>query len=285
VGAEVAPPTTELLEPTPVVRKHARKRRPWETFFRLSGGLKIVSRIFKIKDPISPEDEVVYQSGAAPALTIIDTELFPWASKGWPVLSRIGATLRYYRALNLKAEARDESKAMETELHQLDVGLLFRWHLFDRITGPTLRFGAEYGMFGLNIDDRPASKPVPLPDITYQYLRLRILDLEWPLLHRGRFVLGLSCKFHYLQVISEGELAGSGQRGFGPSETGAIEVGGGLFGSVGGFFFTVSGSYQRFFLDFQEDRCASDWESASCRSAGGALDETSDLSLNFGYMY
>lgn len=282
VGAEVAPPP-EPQEPTPVVRQ-TRARRPWETFLRLSGGLKLLDRSFEITDPVDPSYGVAFQSGVAPAMTIIDAEFFPWASQGWPVLSRIGATLRYYRTLDLKAQTYD-GETMDTVLYQLDTGLLFRWHLFDRITSPTLRLGAEYGMFGLDIDDSRASKQVPMPDISYEYLRLRILDLEWPLLHRGRFVLGLSARLHYLVVISEGMVTGSGDRGFGPSDTGAIEVGGGVFGSVGKFFFALSGSYQRFFLDFQHDRCDNPWSNTSCRSAGGALDETSDLSLTFGYLY
>jgi hypothetical protein len=273
VGAEAAPPHAVQRKPTPVVRKQTRERRPWETMFRLSGGFRFIDRRVEITDPSSPELGLVYRSGLAPAMTFIDGELFPWASQGGPVLSRIGATLRYYRTLSMK-----DSGPMETALYQVDVGLLYRWHLFDRITSPTLRFGVEYGMLGLE-----NSRPV-MPDITYEYLRLRILDLEWPLLHRGRFVLGLSARFHYLGVLAEGEITSSGTRGFGPSDTGAIELGGGLFGSVGGFYFTLSGSYQRFFLDFQAS-CPSFMADATCRSAGGAVDETADLSLGLGFIY
>jgi hypothetical protein len=265
-AARPAPPTTS------VVTSHGllpHQRRPWETIIEAAVGFRGIQRTFEIDDS-GPRTYTRYEGAVAPALALA-LELYPMASWRGTPLADIGLSFRWFSSIGL--ESRQKSSYGEaylpTTLDQFDLGLLFRWFWWDEPTSPSLKFGLEGGVLNFNMDD-----PVgftDLPDVSYVYMRYRVLQLDLPLVRRGRFAFGLLGAFNYLHIFSSGDLEVLSLGGIGTTSTNAIEAEVGAKLTYGGLFSTTSFIYQRYISGSTTSR--------------GATDEFKGFTLMFGYAY
>ena len=120
-----------------------------------------------------------------------------------------------------------------------------------------------------------------MPNVAYIYLKLALVGLEVPFYASKSFLIGGMATFDYLLVFSSGDIENTDSRGFGRSQTGGIDLGGGLYASYSGFFGKVGGFYRRFFYDF-DATCLNVTE---CQGAGGALDVYLGATFMAGYSF
>ncbi len=265
------------------IRKKTNRRPSWEKIIELSAGIMAISRSFDFNDPIFPEDvrqHPNYRSGLVMAL-LAEGALYPLAIFSKGVLANIGIVARYYRVLGLKSQYTPNMEPVSTTLHTFEAGLQYRYNIFGKVKSPTLKIGTELGRMAFVIWDNPDA-PINLPDVTYFYLKLLSLQLDYPFFRAKELLLGASANTDYLQVISAGEIQRTDSSGYGRGYIGGIDIGLGLFGSYGNFFLRANGFYRRFFYDFNN---ACFMSNLGCNAAGGALDIYMGLNLLLGYAY
>jgi hypothetical protein len=260
-------------------RRRVRRRgaRPaWETVFEVFAGLHVQNRNFSFNDPVSPANPPSYKSGVHTALSI-NAAIYPLAAFSRGVLADIGLVARYDRVVGLKSQL-DATTIADTLSQTFEIGLRYRWNILASATSPVVMVGLEYGrqMFFI-LSDQP-----PLPNITYDYLKLALARVQWPFFKRGPWKFGIGGAFDYLLVFSAGDIEQTDSSGYGTSSTGGIGGDVGLFASYKGFALRAQFFYRRFFFDF--DRlCAI--QGSGCGEAGGALDEYIGGTINLGYLY
>lgn len=251
-------------------------RQSWETIIEVFAGLNVQNRSFSFNAPVKPVNPPSYKSGVHAALSI-SAALYPLAAFSRNALADIGLVARYDRVVGLKSQL-DVQTLADTLSQTFEVGLRYRWNILSRPTSPVVMVGLEYGrqMFFI-LSDTP-----PLPNITYDYLKLALARVEWPFYRMGDWRFGLSGAFDYLLVFSAGNIENEDSTGYGRSSTGGINGELGIFGGYQGFIVRAQFFYRRFFFDF--DRlCAI--QNTSCGEAGGALDVYMGATINLGYTY
>lgn len=254
-----------------------RKRPPWESIVEGSVGVMVLNRTFDFNDPVRPQTPPNYNSGPTAAI-VFDAAFYPLAPFVRNFLADIGIAGRYFRILNLKSELPPPDKRIAGTVGQaFEVGLRYRWNLLGTETSPQLRFSVEFGRQVFFI----LKDPPPLPNIGYTYLDLRLADIRWPFLAKGNWRFGVMAAFSYLVVFSSGDIENDDSTGYGKSQTGGIDVMGGIFAGYGGFFARLGFSYRRFFYNFDRE-CAIQ---GNCREAGGALEIYTGGFLRLGYAY
>lgn len=250
-----APPTSLPPPPVSLVTSSALppdKRRPWETIIELAVGFRGIQRSFELEAP-SSQRHTSYDGPLAMALAL-DVEAYPAASWRGTPLADIGVSFRWFSVIGLKTVGNNLS--IPTMVDQFDLGLLFRWILWDSPRSPTFKFGLEGGQLTFTLDS-PAGF-TDLPNISYTYMRYRFLELSYPIFRRGRSTFGVQGAFSYLHIFSTGDLEAPDRNGVGSSTTRAIEAElGARFGYLR-LFSTVSFFYQRYFFDFNASSSASD---------------------------
>ena len=263
------------------VRKPAGARADWEKLFELSAGLMLLNRSFDFNDPIKPETPRNYRSGMVPAI-LLDGGIYPLALFGHNALSGLGVVGSYYRVPVLRSKV--DGTETDTTLQQWELGLRYRWNLLGRASSPTLRAGLSVGQLGfvINYDPGIYSGAIPLPNVAYIYLKFALVQLEVPFYTGRSFSMGGLVSFDYLHVFNAGPIERTDSGGYGDSNTGGIDVGGGLFMTFSGFFVRATGFYRRMFFTFSNS-CFE--QGMSCNAAGGALDIYQGATIVAGYAY
>ena len=276
--------------PPPVVRAETRpappkkKGRPrWEPVFRVTGGMRIMYRNFDFNDPIYPAksgEHVNYRSGLVPAFDL-RAALYPLAALHRGPLRNLGLSLRYYRALGLESQPPTGSGGVETTLQEWLLGPRYRWNVLDTPGSPDLVFGADFGQLRFVILDDQYNY-VPLPDIVYDIMRLKLIDFGLPL-HAGRVLrLVARAKLDYHVVFGAGEIENTDSTGYGHASIGAVAVAGSLTFDIRGGLVGFEAFYQRYFYDF-DNTCYGG--QLGCRAAGGATDRYYGFLVFGGYQY
>ncbi len=250
-------------------------RPSWETVFEVFAGLHVLHRDFSFHDPVQPANPYSYRSGVHTALTI-NAAVYPLAGFTRSVLADIGVVGRYDRVIGLKSQV--DAAIVDTLSQTFEIGLRYRWNILGEGTSPVLMVGLEYGrqMFFI-LTDQP-----PLPNITYDYLKLALARVRWPFIKTGPLQFGVGAGFDYLLVFSAGEIENTDSSGYGSSSTGGISGDLGIFVNYKGFMLRAQFFYRRVFFDF--DRlCAH--QNLGCGEAGGALDQYIGGTINVGYLY
>jgi hypothetical protein len=273
-GREKRPkrPSTE-----PVKRQAGR--RDYESAVEISAGAMLLSRSFDFNDPIEPAQPSNYRSGFVAALQF-DGAVYPFALFGGGPLAGVGLVGSYYFVPALKSTVTGGGDRAPTTVQQGEGGLRYRWNILGRATSPTLKAGVSFGRLAFVIKWSTAVEQIPLPNVTYVYLKLALLGLEVPFYRTGRFSVGGTLSFDYLFVFSAGEIERTDAPGYGKSSTQGIDVGGGLYANYAGFFLRAGGFYRRMFLAFTQ-KCYE--ANTGCRAAGGAIDIYQGGTLLLGY--
>ena len=256
-------------------RRKSSSRPSWNSVIEASVGLVVMSRSFDFNDPVGHQPNN-YRSGPAAAI-LAEGELYPLAAFVNNPAAGLGIVARYYRVIGLKSQVSQNEPPVDTVAQTFEIGARFRWNILSSNTSPILRIGAEYGrqMFFI-IQESP-----PLPNITYDYLKLALAGIDWAFAAGRRWRFGLMASFDYLLVFSAGDIENEDSSGYGPSNTGAISFSGGLFGNYAGFFVKAGAFYRRYFFNFDR-ACAVE---NRCNEAGGALDVYLGGMFNLGYAY
>ncbi len=256
-------------------RARGRTRPAWQTHLSASAGMRLLQREFEFSDPVVPKNPTNYISGWTPAV-VLGARAYPMASLGGP-LADFGITFEYYRALQLKAQMAGHKEPLDTTLQNLEVGLTFRWNILSKDTSPMLESGLGYGWQEFTIHD-PEDNPVPMPDLSYQYLWLRILAGRVPFVARGRgFRVGVKARLDYMFVLAAGDMELTDSGGYGAASMGGLDVRAGLYIGYSAFEAEVSFFYRRIWFDFDND-C---FNTSGCNLAGGALDQYTGVLLSF----
>jgi hypothetical protein len=253
----------------------------WEKAIELSAGMVLLSRSFEFNDPVTPQQPNDYHSGLVPAL-IVEGSAHPLAFLGRGPLANLGVTASYYRVLVLNSQPPGGGNGVSTTLHQVEAGLRYRWNILGRAMSPTLKVGASFGRLGFSIHWETGTNPSTLPDLAYLYLKLNLVGLEMPFYSSPRFSIGAMINFDYIHVFTAGAIESDDVGGYGRSTTFGIDVGGGLYASLGGFVLRVSGFYRRIGFSFDQ-QCAQ--QKTGCNQAGGALDVYRGLTVLGGYAF
>jgi hypothetical protein len=269
---------TESAWTAPVPPKQDDTRPPWETIFEVQAGIMIFARKFDFNDPVDPAVPGFYRSGVIAAL-VLQGDVYPLAAFMRGPLANIGIRASYYRALGLKSRL-SETQLADTVLQGFDVGLGYRWNLFSKRSSLTLYPLLTFGKHGFFILDSGAQ--VDLPNISYTYLSAGA-RAEIPFYASERLIIGGSLGGDYRYVFSAGDIERTDSHGYGRSQTGAVELGGEVFGRYHGFTARLRGFYQRYFFDF--DSICYYQKQTGCRAAGGALDEYFGAAIFLGYAY
>lgn len=241
-------------------------------------GFTLLDRAFDFNEPLDPSSPSNYRSGVLYALRL-QGELYPlaWLDRRGP-LDGLGITMRYLRAVGLSSVMVGHTEPLDTTLQGVELGLRYRWNLLGGPGGLTLIVGVEFGWQEFTIHDDPYN-PVPMPDITYQYLKLTPVGLELPLINRPGTWFGAELRLAYMAVADAGEMERNDSSGFGTASVGGVQAEVGLMAIYRGFTARLSYSYRRFFYDF-DNAC---YGTTGCRAAGGALDIYHRWVLAFGY--
>ena len=256
-------------------------RQPWQSLVEVSAGLLLLNRRFAFSSPQEPREPPDYKTPTIVPAAQIEGAVFPLATITRTALANLGFAGRYYRVFGLKSSfGGGNASALDTVVQQFEAGVRFRWNVFDKPDGISLRLGVDYGQLAFHISD-PANS-VPLPDITYSYVKFAILGLNLPLYYVPTFTMSLKASFDYLLILSAGAIERTSSGGYGNSTTNGIEAGGGLNFQFSGFFADISGFYRRVFYSF-DGLCYR--QSLGCNFAGGALDIFLGLTVSFGYAY
>jgi hypothetical protein len=272
----------ENRDRTATVRAKPRQTvRYWEKAIELSAGMMILARTFEFNDPVAPQQPNNYHSGLVPA-AIVEGSAYPLAFFGRGPLSNLGVTASYYRVLVLNSQPPGGGEGVSTTLHQVEVGLRYRWNILDRALSPTLKVGASFGRLGFAIHWGTGANPSTLPDLAYLYLKLSLLGLDVPFYSSPRFSIGATANFDYVHVFTAGDIESVDIGGYGRSTTLGIDVSGGLYASLSGFFLRVSGFYRRIGLSFDQ-QCVQ--QQTGCNQAGGALDVYRGMTAQVGYAF
>ena len=273
------------LEPGEVSRHRApgeqriprtSSRPPWRTQLVALVGLSVMDRSFEFNDPLSPMNPADYSSDPIPALDLA-ARVYPLASVGGP-LADIGITFDYYRALHLKSIMAGHKDPLDTTLQKVEVGLHFRWNVLARSSSPTLFSGLGYGLLEFAIHD-PDEAPVPLPDLSYEYLWLMIVGARIPFVANAGFSFGATARLDYLVVLAAGEMELTDSGGYGTASMGGVEARAGLFIGYNWFEARATFFYRRIWFDF-DNTC---YGVTGCMAAGGALDQYTGLQVTFGF--
>ena len=254
-------------------------RPPWERIVEVSLGFMLVNRKFDFNEPVKPKSPSNYRSGVVPAF-LLDAAIYPLAYFHRGPLANLGLEGRYWRVIYLRSQMKDNAEPLSTTLHDIEIGLRYRWNILGRASSPTIKAGVDYGRLGFKIHDDPAT-PVPLPDIAYNYLKLALVGVSVPFYASDSFSIGASGNFDYLLIFSAGDIERTDSGGYGRSSTGGIDVNVGLWASYRGFFARINGFYRRIFFDF-DNAC---YPISGCNAAGGALDLYTGGYLSAGYAY
>lgn len=255
-----------------------RQERSWQTHLEASVGFSLMERAFDFSDPVVPQNPSSYRSGLVPTLDL-GARLYPLASLGGP-LANIGLTFDYFRALDLESSMPSQVEPLETTLQGLQVGLQYRWNVHGRPSSPTLTAGLGYGYHEFTVHDEE-SNPIPLPDITYNYLWIRIIGARVPFIARPARGLrfGATAGFEYLAILDAGEITFNDSGGYGDASVAGLDVRIGLFVGYRWFEAAATFFYRRIWFDF-DSTC---YGSTGCGLAGGALDEYSGVQLSFSF--
>jgi hypothetical protein len=247
-----------------------------ENFVELSVGLMVLVRSFKFNDTDpSNDDPKSYKTGLVPLL-LLEGAIYPFSILGQGWIANIGFILRYYRALMLKSKPPTQIDEYNTTLDDIEVGINYRWNLFDRLTSPILRMGMEYGRMNFTIDDED---DIGLPDVTYNYIKGPVLQLDLPFYSNTDLMFGGMALGDFLWFLSEGQIEQMEKPGYGASKTFGIDAQLGLYVFFRQFLIEVNGFYRRIFFSF-ENKCLQ-----QCNSAGGALDEYFGATVQVGYVF
>jgi hypothetical protein len=255
-------------------------RPEWEKIIEISVGVMMLSRSFDFHDPVEPVAPSNYSSGLVPAL-IFGGETYPLAYFVRGPLANLGIVGHYYRVPVLRSQLQGYVEPVETTLHELEIGLRYRWNFMGSIGSPTLKAGLSFGRLGFVIHWDPALYQVPLPNIVYVYLKFATA-LDVPFFANKTWSVGATGSFDYLYVFSAGDIERTDTSGYGRSNTQGIEIGGGLYASYRGFFLRMTGFYRRIFYAF-DNQCYND--STGCHTAGGALDIYQGATILGGYAF
>jgi len=283
-GSAAADPGS-ALEPGEVYQRQApgeqrvtrtSTRPPWRTQLVALVGLSVMDRTFEFADPLNPKNPASYSSDPIPALDLA-ARVYPLASVGG-ALADIGITFDYYRALHLKAVMAGHKEPLDTTLQKVEVGLQFRWNVLAKSSGPTLFSGLGYGLLEFAIHD-PDDNPVPLPDLSYQYLWLMIVGARIPFVARDGFSVGATSRLDYLVVLGAGDMELTDSGGYGTATMGGVEARVGLFIAYKWFETRATFFYRRIWFDF-DNAC---YSISGCSAAGGALDQYTGLQVTFGF--
>ena len=261
------------------ITRRAETRPPWEKIFEISVGIMLLNREFDFNDPIHPLTPSNYRSGLVPAL-LAEGAIYPLSYFHRGPLANLGIVARYFRVIYLRSQMPGQVEPLDTTLHDFEIGLRYRWNILGKATSPTLKAGLEFGRLGFNIHDDP-SKPVPLPDVAYLYLKLALVGVSVPFYAGSSFSIGASGNFDYLLIFSSGDIERTEKGSYGRSSTGGIDINVGLWASYKGFFARLNGFYRRIFFDF-DNAC---YPISGCYAAGGALDVYKGGYLSMGYAY
>jgi hypothetical protein len=282
------PPTSRLSPPPPrptttVVAEPRRApgRHPWEKAISAHLGLTYIGHNFDFKDPVAPSRPFSFHSGLSPAIALA-FELYPLAFRGHrDALTNLGLHLSYWRVINLKAHTQDST--FDAVNQQLEAGLRYRWNLLGRATSPILTPSLSVGRLGFSIAWDPATTTSALlPDTTYLYLKLGLIDLEVPLITRRSFSIGLEAHFSYLWVLTAGGIESNDSGGYGSAQVHGLETGGGVHATIGGFSTHVVGGFRHLAYGFDNDCYV---KKTGCNAAGGAVDAYASFSFLLGYAY
>lgn len=228
----------------------------------LRAGVEAGSRHFSYVDRLTPTLRP-YDLFAAPLVTI-DGEVYPLAGSSTPVLSGLGATGRYARALGL-ASADSAGTKVGTSWQAFDLGLrerlpLTRWF----VLGVDVGYGDASFVFDNAI--QPAAQ---LPSVHYKVLRGGV-DGRF-----GRGDLSLQLGARYLEVLSTGDLATL----FPHAKVGGVEATIGVADTVArGIEVSLDVTYTRYFYSLLP-------VPGDAYVAGGALDEMASVSLGIAYLF
>ena len=239
----------------------------------------LLNREFDFNDPVKPKNPSNYRSGLVPAF-FAELAFYPLSYFHRGPLANLGIEGRYFRVLYLRSQMAGQLEPLTTTLHDIEVGLRYRWNILSSPTSPTIKAGLDFGRLGFKIHDDP-SNPVPLPDIAYYYLKLALVGVVVPFYASSTFSIGASGYFDYLLIFSSGDIERTDSGGYGRSSTGGIEVNLGLWATYRGFFARINGFYRRIFYDF-DNAC---YPISGCNAAGGALDIYKGGYLSIGYAY
>ncbi len=263
----------------PRITRRMNRRPPWEKIFEVSLGLMLLNREFDFNDPVKPKNPSNYRSGLVPAF-LAEFAFYPLSFFHRGPLANLGIEAKYFRVLYLRSQMAGQLEPLSTTLHDVEIGLRYRWNILGRATSPTIKAGLDFGRLGFKIHDDP-SNPVPLPDIAYYYLKLALVGVSVPFYAGTSFSIGASGNFDYLLIFSSGDIERTDSGGYGRSSTGGIDVNLGLWASYRGFFARINGFYRRIFYDF-DNAC---YPISGCNAAGGALDIYKGGYLTIGYAY
>ncbi len=258
-----------------------RKRRSWETIAELMVGGMILSRSFDFYDPRIPAAPSNYRSGFVPAL-LLEGAVYPAAIWSRGPLANIGIVAEYWRVLALKSQLPGYTEPLATTLHDLRLGLRYRWNLLDKKTSLVMKMGLSYGRMGFVIHWAADQSLAPLPNIIYDYLDIAVVHLKLPFYTQQSFAFGGLASFDYLLIFSAGDIERTDSSGYGKSFIGGLDFGGGIYAEYSDFTFKVAGFYKHLFFDF-DNQCYK--TGTGCKVAGGALDRYLGFSLAVGYSY
>ncbi len=255
-----------------------RARRPWQTHIEATVGVSLMERAFDFHDPVQPQNPPSYRSGMVPTLDL-GARLHPLTFLGGP-LAGVGLTFANFRALDLESTMSGQVEPLDTTLQGLQVGLVYRWSVHDRTSSPTLTGGLGYGHQEFTVHD-DESNPIPLPDITYDYLWIRIIGARVPFIARPARGLrfGATAGFEYMAILDAGDIILNDSGGYGDGSVAGIDVRLGLFVGFRWFDAAATFFYRRIWFDF-DATCAN---TTACNIAGGALDEYTGVQLSFSF--
>lgn len=259
-------------------RRRSGGRKSWESLVEGSVGMMAMSRRMTINYPVGVanlRNLPGFNSGILPAVRL-ELAVYPLVLSKRGPLANVGLVGRYWRMLGLEYQL-ENVEPLSATLHAFELGLRGRWNILGSAASPTLFLGLEFGRQSFVVQNDAALQR-DFPNLAYVYLKLGPLALDWPVYRNGELMIGLSGSFEYLQIFSAGAISETTAAGsFGPEASQGIEFGGGIFGSYGGFFARVTGSYRRIFFSF-DHAC-----DGGCD--GSAADIVAGAGLSAGFTY
>ncbi|MCC6751013.1 MAG: hypothetical protein IT371_25375 [Deltaproteobacteria bacterium] len=261
-------------------RKRGTTRPPWESIVEASVGLVLLNRTFAFNDPVEPAEPADYRTPSVVPAIAIDGAVYPLAPFMRNILANFGFVARFYRVVGLKSKVEGGRGEAGTVVQLFEGGLRFRWNILSRASSPILKVGVDFGQLAFVFQTE--ENLIPLPNITYTYVKLALLGVEVPAYRTRRFAFGFSGTFDYLLTFSAGDIEKTDSTGYGKSSTGGIDLSLGIYTSISGFFVRGSWFYRRYFFDF-DGLCYR--QTLGCKHAGGALDVYTGGAVNVGYAY
>jgi hypothetical protein len=224
----------------------------------VEGGTRHFSYVDRLTPTLRPYDLFV-----APLLAI-HGEVYPFTNMHVPVVSGLGATGTYARAIGLSSKD-SQGDRVDTSWQSFDLGLRERLRL-----GDSFVLGIDAGYAGNDFTFGPAVTPASqLPSAAYELLRAG-LDGR---LTRG--ALDVHAAASYLDVLSAGEFG----KLFPRATVGGIEAGLGVSDTFApSFELSLDVVYTRFFYSLLP-------QPGDPSVAGGALDQMGTVSLSFAHFF